>query len=161
MRHFKQTTLSLAAAQALMVWALPAGAQTAAAPAAKSEQLETVVVSGQRAALQSAQKIKQNSDEIVDSIVADDIGKLPDRSVSEVLQRIVGVTISRVKNGDPNNFTVEGTGVMVRGLSYVRGELNGRGSPLSWEDVTPELVAGVDLYKNPSAEQIEGASAGW
>ena len=47
MRHFKQTTLSLAAAQALMVMALPVMAQTTEAP--KAQQLETVIVSGQRA----------------------------------------------------------------------------------------------------------------
>ena len=77
-------------------------AQTASPPAAAASAAPapdvattTVVVTGQRAALQSAQKIKQNSDEIVDSIVADDIGKLPDRSVTEVLQRVVGVTIDR------------------------------------------------------------------
>ncbi|MFL6676775.1 MAG: hypothetical protein ACJ8IK_00435, partial [Burkholderiaceae bacterium] len=69
-------------------------AAPASAPPAQEEPTQ-VVVTGQRAALQSAQKIKQNSDEIVDSIVADDIGKLPDRSVTEVLQRIVGVTIDR------------------------------------------------------------------
>ncbi len=124
MRHFKQTTLSLAAAQALMVLALPAMAQQAPAAAAsapgKSQQLETVVVSGQRAALQSAQKLKQNADEIVDSINADDAGKLPDRSVSEVLQRIVGVTMDRVMaRGDPGRFSVEGSGVLIRGLTYV------------------------------------------
>ncbi|MDR7332052.1 TonB-dependent receptor [Roseateles asaccharophilus] len=166
MRHFKQTTLSLAAAQALMVLALPAMAQSTEAP--KSQQLETVVVSGQRAALQSAQKLKQDSDEIVDSIVADDIGKLPDRSVSEVLQRIVGVTMDRVMaRGDPMRFSVEGSGVIIRGLTYVSSQLNGResfsangGRGLSFEDVPPELMAGVDVYKNPSAEQIEGAIGG-
>ncbi|MFG6486148.1 TonB-dependent receptor [Roseateles sp. BYS78W] len=166
MRHFKQTTLSLAAAQALMVLAMPAMAQSTDAP--KAQQLETVVVSGQRAALQSAQKIKQNSDEIVDSVVADDIGKLPDRSVSEVLQRIVGVTMDRVMaRGDPAHFSVEGSGVIIRGLTYVSSQLNGResfsangGRGLSFEDVPPELMAGVDVYKNPSAEQIEGAIGG-
>ncbi|RYE66254.1 MAG: TonB-dependent receptor, partial [Oxalobacteraceae bacterium] len=130
--------------------------------------METVVVSGQRAALQSAQRIKQNSDEIVDSIVADDIGKLPDRSVSEVLQRIVGVTMDRVMaRGDPGRFSVEGSGVLIRGLTYVSSNLNGResfsangGRGLSFEDVPPELMAGVDVYKNPSAEQIEGAIGG-
>ena len=166
MRHFKQTTLSLAAAQALMALAMPAMAQTAEAP--KAQQLETVVVSGQRAALQSAQKLKQNADEIVDSINADDAGKLPDRSVSEVLQRIVGVTMDRVMaRGDPGRFSVEGSGVLIRGLTYVSSNLNGResfsangGRGLSWEDVPPELMAGVDVYKNPSAEQIEGAIGG-
>jgi iron complex outermembrane receptor protein len=166
MRHFKQTTLSLATAQALMVLAMPAVAQST--EASKAQQLETVVVSGQRAALQSAQKLKQNADEIVDSINADDAGKLPDRSVSEVLQRIVGVTMDRVMaRGDPGRFSVEGSGVLIRGLTYVSSNLNGResfsangGRGLSWEDVPPELMAGVDVYKNPSAEQIEGAIGG-
>jgi iron complex outermembrane receptor protein len=175
MRHFKQTTLSLAAAQTLMVLALPAMAQTAAAPASaasaagkNAQQLETVVVSGRRAALASAQKIKQDSDEIVDSVVADEIGKLPDRSVSEVLQRIVGATMSRVSaSNDPVHFSVEGSGVNIRGLTYVSSTLNGRetfsanqGRTLGFEDVPPELMAGVDVYKNPSAEQIEGAIGG-
>src|SRR6185369_15092836 len=123
---------------------------------------------GQRGALQSAQKIKQEADEIVDSVVADDIGKLPDRSVTEVLQRIVGVTIDRtMAKGDPEHYSVEGSGVTVRGLTYVRSELNGRdsfsangGRALNFEDVPPELMAGVDVYKNPSAEQIEGSIGG-
>lgn len=131
-----------------------------------------VVVTGQRAALKSAQKIKQTSDEVVDSIVADDIGKLPDRSVTEVLQRIVGVSISHSYNDiaghtDPEHFAVEGSGVTIRGMTYVRSEINGRdsfsangGRSLSFEDVPPELMAGVDVYKNPSAEQIEGAISG-
>jgi TonB-dependent receptor len=177
----RRTAISLAAAQAALITTGLAWAQTPPAPAAsaaeaKPQKIETVVVSGQRAALQSAQKIKQNADEVVDSIVADDIGKLPDKSVTEVLQRIAGVSIDRTMNrADPQqgvgdgvmHFAAEGTGVSVRGLSYVRSELNGRdsfsangGRSLSFEDVPPELMAGVDVYKNPSAEQIEGAIGG-
>jgi TonB-dependent receptor len=144
--------------------------------ATKKDDTTTVVVVGQRAALESAAARKKNADEIVDSIVADDIGKLPDKSVTEVLQRVVGVTIDRTLNRiDPqqgvgdgvNHFAAEGTGVAIRGLSYVRSELNGRdsfsangGRTLSFEDVPPELMAGVDVYKNPSAEQIEGGISG-
>lgn len=149
---------------------MASSAAMAQASADKTKPAETavVVVSGQRAALNSAQKIKQSSDEIVDSIVADDIGKLPDRSVTEVLQRVVGVSIDRtMSKGDPEHYSVEGSGVSIRGLSYVRSELNGRdsysangGRSLNFEDVPPELMAGVDVYKNPSAEQIEGAIGG-
>ena len=170
MRPHQRTIISLAAAQAALLCSGLAMAQTAPAPATgdKAQQLETVVVSGRRAALQSAQKIKQNSDEIVDSIVADDIGKLPDRSVTEVLQRVVGVTIDRtMAKGDPEHYSVEGSGVNIRGLSMVRSELNGRdtfsangGRALNFEDVPPELMAGVDVYKSPSAKQIEGAIGG-
>ncbi len=167
MRQFQRTALSIAAAQAALLWSGLAAAQSAAAPAA-ADKVETVVVTGQRAALQSAQKIKQNSDEIVDSIAADDIGKLPDRSVTEVLQRMVGITIDRtLAKNDPEHFSIEGSGVQVRGLNFVRSELNGRdsfsangGRALNFEDVPPELMSGVDVYKNPSAEQIEGAIGG-
>jgi TonB-dependent receptor len=163
------TALSLAALSLLSGGA--AMAQTAPAPTAAASaatQPETIVVTGQRAALQSAQKIKQNAEEVVDSIVADDIGKLPDKSVTEVLQRIPGITIDRtMAKGDPEHFSVEGSGVAIRGLSWVRSELNGRdsfsangGRALNFEDVPPELMAGVDVYKNPSAEQIEGAIGG-
>ena len=85
-----------------------------------------------------------------------------------MLQRVVGVTIGHlISNADPEHYSVEGSGVNIRGLSYVRSELNGRdafsangGRSLNFEDVTPELMAGVDVYKNPSAEQIEGGIGG-
>ncbi|MFG6468851.1 TonB-dependent receptor [Roseateles sp. BYS87W] len=180
MRHFKRTTLSLAAVQALVWTASPVLAQNTAAPAAATtpaakdakdkpaQTLEAVVVSGRRAALATAQKIKQDSDEIVDSVVAEEIGKLPDRSVTEVLQRVVGVAMDRVSaSNDPVHFSAEGSGVIIRGLTYVSSTLNGRetfsanqGRTLGFEDVPPELMAGVDVYKNPSAEQIEGAIGG-
>jgi iron complex outermembrane recepter protein len=169
--------LSIAATQVALGWSAAAYAQTPPAPAASASAparaasapaAQSVVISGQRQAIMSAQKLKQNAEEVVDSIVADDIGKLPDRSVTEVLQRIVGVTMDRtMSRGDPEHFSVEGSGVVIRGLTFVRSELNGRdsfsansGRSLSFEDVPPELLAGVDVYKNPSAEQIEGGIAG-
>jgi iron complex outermembrane recepter protein len=171
LKKFKKTAIAVGVTQFVLMTSGFAFAQTA--PAANSgssggADSSVVVVTGQRASLESAQKIKQSSDEVVDSIVADDIGKLPDRSVTEVLQRIVGVTIDRtMAKGDPEHYSVEGSGVTIRGLSYVRSELNGRdsfsangGRSLNFEDVPPELMAGVDVYKNPSAEQIEGGISG-
>ena len=167
---FQRTAIAAAVAHVAVLssaaaWAQTNATTTADVPAGASPAV--VHISGQRAALQSAQKLKQNSDEVVDSIVAEDIGKLPDRSVTEVLQRIAGVTIDRNMAGDPNRQSVEGSGVSVRGLAYVRSEINGRdafsaggGRSLGFADVAPELMAGVDVYKNPSAEQIEGAVAG-
>ena len=173
-QKFKRTALSIAATQAALLWSGIALAQSAPTPApaasaapAPDDTTTTVVVTGQRAALQSAQKIKQNAEEVVDSIVAADM-KLPDRSVTEVLQRVVGVTIDRtMSKNDPEHFSVEGSGVNIRGLSWVRSELNGRdsfsangGRTLNFEDVPPELLSAVDVYKNPSAEQIEGGIGG-
>ena len=175
MYQLRKTAIALAVTQIALLASGMAAAQTEGQaagtnPNAGAQQAgsNVVVVTGQRAALNSAQAIKRDSDEIVDSIVADDIGKLPDRSITEVLQRVVGVTIDRtMSKGDPEHYSVEGSGVTIRGLTYTRSELNGRdsfsangGRSLNFEDVPPELMAGVDIYKNPSAEQIEGAIGG-
>ncbi len=127
-----------------------------------------IIVSGYRASLESAQNIKRNADTVVDVITAEDIGALPDRSVAETLQRVPGVNIGRFeKTSDPTRFSVEGTGVIIRGLPYTRSELNGRdifsangGRVLSFEDVSPELVGRVEVYKNSTADMIEGHIAG-
>jgi len=127
-----------------------------------------IVVTGIRASVQSATQRKKNSEQIIDSITATDIGALPDRSVSEALQRIAGVTLQRTnENRDPARLSSEGGGVFIRGLSFVRSELNGRdvfsannGRGLSFEDVSSDLLAGVDVYKNPSAELVEGGIGG-
>ena len=88
MKRTNKTAIALAVAH--LAW----GTGMAHAQA-DNEGKAVVVVTGQRAALASAQKLKQDADEIVDSVVADDIGKLPDRSVTEVLQRVVGISINR------------------------------------------------------------------
>ncbi len=154
---------SLSLVVGTMGFAAPSMAQQGA-----DDSIEEIVVSGQRSSIVSAQQLKRNSETIVDSIVADDIGKLPDRSVTEALQRVPGVTIERFMSiGDPEHFSAEGSGVAVRGMKHVRSELNGRdsfsasgGRSLSFEDVPAELMAGVDVYKNPSADMIEGGLGG-
>lgn len=130
--------------------------------------LEEMVVTGQRANLQDAQEIKRNSSTFVDSISSEDIGSLPDRSVLEAMQRIPGISIERfAAANDPDHFGVEGSGAVIRGMSQTRSEFNGRdsftansGRGLSFQDVPPELMAGVDVYKNQSADMIEGGIGG-
>ena len=130
-------------------------------PAAQDENV--ITVTGFRASLQSAQGIKREADTFVDVITAEDIGALPDRSVAEALQRVPGVNIGRFeKTSDPDRFSVEGTGVIVRGLPFVRSELNGRdifsangGTVLSFNDVSPELLGRVEVFKNVTADMVE------
>lgn len=138
------------------------------APADGAQDEDVIVVTGIRASLTTARNTKRNADQIVDSVSAQDIGALPDRSVSEALQRIPGITLQRTnENRDPARLAAEGGGVFIRGLSWVRSETNGRdvfsannGRGLSFEDVSPDLLAGIDVYKNPSAEMVEGGVGG-
>lgn len=138
------------------------------APAFAQDAMETVVVTGIRASLQSAQAIKQNSDQVVDSITAVDIGALPDNSVAEALQRVPGIQISRTDQpNDPLRWASNGNGVFIRGLSWVKSLTNGEeifgaenGRTISFADISPDLMAGVDVYKNPNAKMIEGGVGG-
>ncbi len=145
-----------------------ASRQTLADASGAKEPLQEVVVTGIRQSLESAQAIKQESEQIVDSVTAQDIGALPDRSVSEALQRIPGVTLQRTDNNrDPARLAAEGGGIFIRGLSWVRSELNGRdifsandGREVGFEDISADLLSGIDVYKNPSADQVEGGVGG-
>jgi len=169
----RKALLGGASALALTTLSTPAWSQTAPADAQQvtatddQNQIEAdaqdeggaIVVTGLRASLASAQSIKQNSDQFVDSITAIDIGKLPDKNVAEALQRISGIQITRNRG--------EGSQIAIRGLTQVRTEVNGRdsfgasgGRSLGFEDVPSELLAGVDVYKNPSAQMIEGGIGG-
>jgi TonB-dependent receptor len=135
------------------------------APATADE----ILVTGFRRSLANAQNIKRDADTIVDAITAQDIGALPDRSVTEALQRVPGVSINRFAgSNDPDHFSVEGSGVAVRGLTFVRSEFNGRtafaagvgGQALNFADVPAELLGSVIISKNATAESIEGGLAG-
>ncbi|BDI60949.1 TonB-dependent receptor [Qipengyuania nanhaisediminis] len=157
-----------------MALATPALAQEADADADVStdeqagDDENVILVTGFRASLENAQNIKRDADTFVDAVTAEDIGALPDRSVAETLQRIPGVNIGRFeKTTDPDRFSVEGTGVIVRGLPFVRSELNGRdifsatgGRVLSFNDVSPELLGRVEVFKNVTADMIDGGIAG-
>lgn len=128
-----------------------------------------IVVTGIRQSLANAQNIKRDADTVVDAITAEDIGALPDRSVTEALQRVPGIAINRFAgSNDPDHFSVEGSGVTVRGLTFVRSEFNGRsafaagvgGQALNFADVPSELLGSVLINKNQTAEMIEGGLAG-
>ncbi len=150
---------TLAAAGAVPVWAQNVQS---------GEKVEEVVVIGFRDALESAQAIKRDADTHVDSITATDIGAFPDKSVAEALQRVPGITTSRLQSSDDSNhFSAEPSTVLIRGLTFVRTEVNGRDTfsadgyrGLNFNDISPELMQGIDTYKNQTAEMIEGGIAG-
>src|SRR3546814_3777933 len=106
--------------------------------------------------LQTSQAIKQDSDQIVDSIVAEDIGKLPDVTATESLARIAGVQV------DYANGTAAGT--RVRGLPDIATTYNGRelftgqGRAVALQDFPSSSIARIDVYKSGSARSEEHTS---
>ena len=122
-RAFRHSVLAVGIA---MLLASPAMAQDAATQQDAAGQdgkdkkedakdLDKVVVTGIRGSVYKAQDIKRDADTFVDSVTALDIGALPDRSVTETLSRIPGVTIDHFLSvGDPEHFSAEGNALVAR-----------------------------------------------
>ena len=141
--------------------ALPAAGAGCAGCRAGRENLEEITVTGIRAAQQRAIDIKRSASQIIDSISAEDIGKLPDGTISDSLQRIPGVQIRREAG--------EGSAVNVRGLPQVTTQLNGEeylgansitNVQPNFGDIPSQLFAGVDVIKTPTANLLNAGTTG-
>ncbi len=134
----------------------PAAAKPA--PVEPAVVMDAMTVTSVRASLITAQEIKQNAPEFVDSIVAQDIGKFPDNTVAEALQRVPGIQVSHTAG--------EASGVVIRGLPNIETTLNGyevftgTGRGVALQDIPAEMLAGVDAYKSVGPDKIEGGVAG-
>jgi iron complex outermembrane receptor protein len=144
---------------------LPTLALTAGAAFAQDTDeanvLEEVVVTGMRASLEDAVQLKRDSNQIMDAIVAEDIGKFPDENIGEALQRIPGVSIDREAG--------EGKGVAVRGLGAALTQVTVNGQTLASTEGAREfnysvldssMVAALEVWKSPMANQVEGGVGG-
>lgn len=136
---------------------------------AKDDSLEEIVITGIRGSLKTARDQKRSADTAVDLITASDVSTLPDLSVAEALARVPGVTVQRIGLGaDGGDFpSPEGGGNLVRGLTLVRSEFNGRdafsangGRALDFGTIPPELIGSVQVFKNSSADLIQGGIGG-
>ena len=139
--------------------AVPCHAQTTQQSTAQADQLQEVVVTGVRKSIRSALDLKKVAQQIQDSIVAEDIGKLPDNNVIEALQHVTGVQISR--------NAAEANQLLIRGLPDIETLLNGReiftstGRFVDLQDIPAELLSRVDVVKSPTAADVAGASPEW
>lgn len=123
-------------------------------------ETEIIQVSGIRSALTSALLEKRDANNLVEVIQAEDIGKLPDQNLAEVLENVTGVQITRSAG--------VGTGVQIRGTNANRTEINGVStvgsgagrSGINFEDVSASIIAGVEVTKAPDAKTIEGSVGG-
>ena len=124
----------------------------------EDKEIEVIEVTGMLGSIRASAMLKRADDRIVDAIVAEDIGKLPDNNIAEALQRITGVSISR-------DFGV-GNSVSIRGLSQNRVELNGRSTVgdsrngVSFDDFPASFLKTVEVVKSPTPQMIEGALGG-
>jgi iron complex outermembrane receptor protein len=128
---------------------------------AQSDDVEEVVVTGIKASLANSVSVKRNSASVVDAISAEDIGKLPDTTIADSLQRVPGIQIRRNAG--------EGSTVNVRGMPQVSTLLNGEqflsaGSITTaqpdFTDIPAELLSRVDVIKSAQASTLAAGVAG-
>lgn len=155
----------------------PVMAQTAAQPAvppasevSPTEDVdnEEIVVTGYRASLESALNKKRTSNELIDTINAEDIADFPDANLAESLQRLPGVTIDR-DNGEGRTITVRGLGpdftrVRLNGLEALStsgandsGSTPNRSRGFDFNAFASELFSSLTVRKTASAEVDEGS----
>lgn len=158
-RGVARATFATAVSLELLAIAMPATAQDQ--QPANGEVITEITVTGIRAAQQRAIDIKRNAAQIIDSISAEDIGKLPDVTISDSLQRVPGVQIRREAG--------EGSAVNVRGLPQVTTLLNGEqylgansitNVQPNFGDIPSQLFSGVDVIKSPTADLLNGGTTG-
>lgn len=125
------------------------------------DSVEVIEVKGIRGSQAAAIDLKREFSNIVDSIVAEDIGKLPDATIADSLSRISGVQVQRVAN--------EATSLNIRGMPQVLTTLNGEQFLSPWTitdvganygDIPASMITGVDVYKSISAKSLSGGISG-
>ncbi len=127
--------------------------------AQEDEAEDLIVVTGKIAdSLANSQNIKRNSNQFVDAVTAENIGKFPDNNVAEALQRIPGVTIDRA-NGEGQGVTVRGFGpdfntVLLNGRRLASDAAAVRG--FQFDIISAELIGGAEVFKSSPVHLQEG-----
>jgi TonB-dependent receptor len=175
--HVRPNRLSLAVSLALasLVAGNTALAQEAQAPAAAAAgsgdgQMAKVTVTATRASQQSGIDRKKNAATAMDSIVAEDVGSLPDRNVGEAISRMSGVALDRGDFGegvsvavrgngaDLTRVELDGQGVQSAGGTDMYGGGGGRG--VEFRQLSADLIKSVDVVKGSTADMTEGSLGG-
>jgi len=138
-----------------------AQAQSASANTAPTDNLEEITVTGIRASIESAIKVKEQSNEIVEAISAEDIGKLPDTSIAESLSRLPGLTTQR-SDGRDSDISIRGFGPDFNGtLMNGREQVStGDNRGIQFDQYPAELIHQVVVYKTPEASLVGQGLAG-
>ncbi|MBZ0171012.1 MAG: TonB-dependent receptor plug domain-containing protein, partial [Phycisphaerales bacterium] len=146
-------------------------AAKAAEEAALPEVSESIEVVGYRQAIEESVALKRDAVNSRDSIVTEDIGKMPDLNVAEAIQRVPGVTIVR-EGGEGRQLSMRGLGaeftqVTLNGMEVPAstggldssGAIN-RGRAFDFNVFPAELFSRIDVNKSFVASIEEGGVGG-
>ncbi|TWI69741.1 TonB-dependent receptor [Pseudoduganella lurida] len=166
---------ALAAGNAALAQTSQPQSQTPVAQTAPDDNampVTRVEVVATRASQQSGIERKKNAATAMDSIVAEDVGSLPDRNVGEAISRMAGIVLDRGDFGEGVTVSVRGnsadlTRVELDGQSVNSasgtdqggtGGANSRGT--EFRQLSADLIKSVDVVKGSTADMTEGALGG-
>ena len=132
---------------------------------------EEIVITGFRYSLEQSVELKREALNTRDSIVVEDIAKMPDLNLAEAIQRVPGVAIVR-EGGEGRQMSLRGLGP-----EFTRVTLNGmevpssnggldssggvnRGRSFDFNVFSAELFNRIDINKSAIASIEEGGVAG-
>jgi TonB-dependent receptor len=176
--HIRPKRLSFAVSLALasLVAGNMALAQESPPPAKDSAGNDAtpprVLVTATRASQQSGIDRKKNAATAMDSIVADDVGSLPDRNIGEAISRMSGIALDRGDFGegvsvavrgnsaDLTRVELDGQGVQSAGGADMGGSSGASGRAVEFRQLSADLIKSVDVVKGSTADMTEGALGG-
>ncbi len=123
--------------------------------------IETVTVTGFRESIAAALQLKQNSQDVIEAITAEDIGKLPESSIADSLARLPGLASQRDNNGHWQDISVNGlppsmTATLFDGRPQASTDNN---RVIQFDQYPAELMSAVKVYKTGDASLVNSAIA--
>lgn len=139
----------------------------------KSQQIETITVTGIRASLEKSIEAKKNADTNVEVVTAEDIGKMPDKNIADALSRLSGVNVQyggalaldeaervAIRGTSPNLNLVTVNGHALSSGDWHVGDQAGSGRSVGFGLMPSQLIGQAIVYKNARADITEGGIAG-
>ncbi|MGQ3051788.1 MAG: TonB-dependent receptor [Roseateles sp.] len=170
MRPTRRAPQRLALGTTLLAGLIAQAYAQTATPTAEQQKLDTVVVTGIRASLESSVNAKKNAIGFTDSISAEDMGKFPDSNIAESISRIPGVTMTREITGEGLQIQIRGlgtnftrillNGAPVASASTGRTDTGSANREVDMDFLPGELFSRVSVIKSPTASLLEGGAAG-
>lgn len=161
-KSFKVSLMAAAIVNALalpVVYAQEAELENSSAQSA--QDVEKIEVRGFASTLKQSLFEKRSALQTVEIISTDDLGALPDVTITDALARLPGITADRDR-GNASRISIRGMGprlnmATMNGREIVSGEPS---RDVRYEQFPAELVSAVQVYKSPMASNIEGGISG-
>jgi len=156
----RASVLLAMATTAVMAADAPQGPTSAVSSNADTE-LESITVTGIKASIASAISVKENSDDIIEAISAEDLGRLPDLSIADSIARLPGLTAQRT-DGRANFISIRGFAADFSGTTLGGREQasTGENRGVEFDQYPAELINAVQVYKTTDASLIGQGLAG-